>query len=171
MPCLNRIWILFTFFLALGLNHCSRQTEDSVQLKLPIYQPDADARADIQAAIEKARAEQKNILLMFGANWCPWCHRLHALFQQNELVKKELAQNFVLVMIDLGRRDKNMDLDSLYGKPNQLGLPALVVLDQTGKSLALQETGQFELPKAAGRGHDPEKVLAFLRKWPTTRPE
>jgi len=68
-------------------------------------------------------------------------------------------------MVDLGRRDKNMDVDSLYGQPNKLGIPALVVLDQNGNQLCLQETGSMEMPKEQGKGHVPAKVLNFLRQW------
>jgi len=155
-------------FFSLACQNQQEAAKTTKPAKSGIYNSQADAQQDLQAAIKKASLENKNILLMFGANWCPWCHRLHAQFVKNKAIKAELDSNFLLVMIDLGRHDKNMDLDSLYGHPNKLGLPALVVLDKTGKQIHIQETGAFELPAEKGKGHDPEKILTFLREWKPT---
>ncbi len=38
-----------------------------------IYNPEADARADIASAVKQAKAENKHVLLQIGGNWCPWC--------------------------------------------------------------------------------------------------
>ncbi len=163
---MKKLILLIGSFLALLVFfvNCEKQTVEKSTTP-EIFNPNADAKLEIQQAIQKAKLENKNILLMFGANWCPWCHRLHALFQQNDSVKTTLDSNFVLVLIDLGRRNKNMDVDSLYGQPNKLGLPALVVLDNTGQPIHTQETGALELSGENLKGHDPQKVIAFLRKW------
>ncbi|MCK5738217.1 thioredoxin family protein [bacterium] len=149
---------------------CDR-TESNVEKKIEplkttqIYNPDANAVEDIAAALVRVKAENKNVLLMFGGNWCPWCRMLHHIFQENTAVNQKLNANFELVMIDIGRRDKNMDLDAKYGEPNKLGLPALVILNATGEQIGTQETGVLELPKEQGRGHDPEKLLAFFEAY------
>jgi len=71
-----------------------------------------------------------------------------------------------LVLIDIGKRDHNMDIDAQFGEPNKLGLPALVVLDQDGSLIVKQETGSFEYSKEHdSKGHDPEKLIDFLNKW------
>jgi len=81
---------------------------------------------------------------MFGGNCYPWCRRLHELFQENSDIQKFLTVNFILVMIDVGRRDKNADLNEKYGNPWSVGLPALAVLEKDGTLLHLQETGSLE---------------------------
>ena len=43
------------------------------QDKTSIYHPEADAKSEINAAVKKAVAEQKHVLLMIGGNWCKWC--------------------------------------------------------------------------------------------------
>lgn len=147
------------------------QTENKAEKKstpaktVQIYNPEADAAEDIAAALVRAEAANKNVLLMFGGNWCPWCRMLHQTFQENTAVNEKLNAYFELVMIDLGRRDKNMDLDKKYGEPNKLGLPALVILNSAGDQIGTQETGVLELPEEQGRGHDPEKLLAFFEKY------
>ncbi|MBN2088182.1 thioredoxin family protein [candidate division KSB1 bacterium] len=154
-------------FFVLFLNCAKQYTEKSVTPN-EIFNPDANVKLAIQQAIQKAELENKNILLMFGANWCPWCHRLYTLFNQNDSVKTALDSNYILVLVDLGRRNKNMDIDSLYGQPNKLGFPALVVLNKTGQQIHTQETGALELTGENVKGHDSQKVIAFLRKWRPT---
>lgn len=143
------------------------QNEPVTNEKPKIYDENADAGMATETALEKAQGEGKHVLLMFGGNWCVWCHRLHHLFETHEGVRESLKQNYILVMIDVGKRDKNLDLNEKYGNPFQHGFPVLVILDEEGNQLWTQETGSLEKPVQEGveKGHDPEKVLAFLRKW------
>ena len=46
-----------------------------------IYNTTADANVLVAKAIERAKHDNKRILLMFGGDWCGWCHKLHDLFQ------------------------------------------------------------------------------------------
>lgn len=133
-----------------------------------IYDPKADGTAQIAAALTKASAGNKHVLLMFGANWCIWCHRLHATFAKDPGVAKALRENFEVVLIDVNTRNgtkRNADVDARYGHPIAQGLPVLVVLDTKGKPLTTQETGALE----DGDKHSPKKVLAFLERWKPKR--
>ena len=65
--------LLFAFAaLALGV---SAQQKDSVK----IYNPSADAKAEIKEMVKKAAADHKNVLLQIGGNWCIWCIRFNNL--------------------------------------------------------------------------------------------
>ncbi len=133
-----------------------------------IYNTQADGFAQIAAALEQAKAAHKQVLLDFGANWCPWCHRLHHTFTTDPDVAKEIFNDYVVVMIDVNMRHgikRNSEVNENYGNPIHEGLPVLVVLDASGRQLFTQETGALE----NGEGHDPAKVLAFLKKWAPTR--
>ena len=129
-----------------------------------IYDRNADGTKQIEDALKTAKAENKNVLLQFGANWCGWCHRLHDLFKQNTEIAKTLKDNYVVVLIDVDRVDgkpHNANVDERYGHPTRFGLPALVVLDKDGQQLTTQDTGKLE----EGDHHDPTKVLTFLEQW------
>lgn len=134
-----------------------------------IYDTKADGFALIDAALKQAKAENKNVLLDFGANWCPWCHRLHTLFTTDKSVAAVLAHDYVVVMIDVNMKHipakRNYDVNLKYDNPIHEGLPVLVVLDADGNKLVTQETGALE----EGKGHDPKKVIAFLEKWAPKR--
>ncbi len=127
-----------------------------------IYDPNADARQQIATALAVARRENQRVLLMFGGNWCIWCRRLHGLFTTDKDIKKLLQYEYQLVMVDIGRRDKNADLAQQYDADlKKFGVPYLTVLSADGKLLANQETSALE----EGNGHNPAKVKEFLEKW------
>ena len=48
-----------------------------------IYDKAADANVQVARAGERAKHGDKRILLMFGGDWCGWCHKLHDLFKTN----------------------------------------------------------------------------------------
>ena len=66
----------------------------------PIYNPQADAAPEIAAALTQAKSGSRRVLLMFGANWCIWCHRLHGLMKSDANVAAALAKDYVVVMVD-----------------------------------------------------------------------
>jgi thioredoxin-related protein len=129
-----------------------------------VYDVHADASVQVSAALAKASAENKRVLLIFGANWCIWCHRLHSTLETNAAVSKALDQGFVPVMVDVNTRKgekRNAAVNERYGNPIQNGIPVLVVLGPDGKQLTTKDSGELE----EGDGHSPAKILAFLSAW------
>ena len=45
-----------------------------------IYNPNADAKSEIENAVKQAKKENKHVLVQVGGNWCPWCVKLHNYF-------------------------------------------------------------------------------------------
>jgi thiol:disulfide interchange protein len=124
----------------------------------PIYDEQADAAADVAAALARAARENKRVLIQWGANWCGWCHLLHGTFASDKDIQQKLLFEYEVVLVDVGKFDKHQDLAARYGADLKQGVPFLTVLDGAGKVLANQETGSLE----QGKAHDPQKVLAFL---------
>jgi thioredoxin-related protein len=152
------LWLLLAAALVLLAAMLPAQAPTAA--KPAIYDPDADMKAQITAAVKRAGAEERNILLMYGGNWCPWCHRLHELFAADAAIKKVLAERYIVLLVDVGEKPGqplNQDLVDLY-RVKGFGYPALAVLDKQGKLLCAQSTGVLE----KGKGHDPAKILAFL---------
>jgi thiol:disulfide interchange protein len=125
-----------------------------------IYDEKADAHQQIQAAIAQASQSGKNVLLDFGANWCGDCHALDAQMHTPELAGL-VERNYVVVHIDVGRMNKNVDLARKYGIPLRKGIPALAVLDSHGKLLFSQDQGQFEDARHLG----PDSFKQFFEQW------
>ena len=68
--------------------------------KASIYDKSADAHAQVEKATAEAKRENKRILVMFGGDWCGWCHKLHELFASDAEIRKVLSYEYVLVMVD-----------------------------------------------------------------------
>jgi thioredoxin 1 len=129
-----------------------------------IYDESADAHAEVRDAIAKAEREHKRVILDFGGNWCGDCQVLDIYFHQQPNADL-LARNYVLVDIDIGRMDKNVDVAQRYDVPLQKGVPALAVLDSNGHLLYSQTNGEFERMRAMS----PDSVTDFLQRWKATR--
>lgn len=125
-----------------------------------LYEKDADAKAEIREALAKAARAHKRVLLVFGGNWCYDCHVLDAAFHQSD-VSPLLHANFLVVHVDIGEMNKNLDVAQKYGVPIEKGVPALAVLAPDGTLLYSQQHGEFE----SARSMDPDDLLAFLKKW------
>jgi thioredoxin-related protein len=126
-----------------------------------IYNPNADARADIAAAVKKAKAENKNVLLQIGGNWCPWCVKLHKVFHTDHAIDSALKANYVFVMVNYSKENKNLPLLKELEFPQRFGFPSLVVLNREGRRIHTQATDLLE----SGEGYDAKKVLRFLNSW------
>ena len=129
-----------------------------------VYDEKADAHHDIAAAIADAEASKRNIVLIFGANWCPDCRALDAQMHKPELASI-IEKNFVIVEVDLGREDKNLDLAEQYHVPIKHGIPALAVLTSRGNLLYTMDQGQF----ADARNMSYESIKAFFEQWKPKR--
>jgi thioredoxin-related protein len=149
---IRKYGFLLLFLLVIGC--AGKQTTESV------YNEKADAHRDVASAIAHAEQSKKNIVLIFGANWCPDCRALHAQMHKPELASI-IEENFVVVEIDLGRDDKNLDLAQQYHVPIRHGIPALAVLDSQGKLLYAMDRGQF----ADARNMSFESIKAFFEQW------
>ena len=69
-----------------------------------IYSETANPTADIAAALKKARAEHKRVILDFGGDWCGDCQVLDIYFHQSPNAEL-LAKHFVLVHVYIGHMD------------------------------------------------------------------
>ncbi len=152
MKTLRIIYVMFFAFLAINL---------SAQQKVNIYNPKANAKADIQAAVKKAKAENKHVLIQVGGNWCPWCVRLHKLFQEDNQINSALKANYVFVLVNYSEENKNLPLLKELEFPQRFGFPVLLVLNKDGRRIHTQATGLLE----EGKGYNNEKVVAFLKQW------
>lgn len=132
----------------------------------PVYDEQADARADLHAALARAKKENRRVLIQWGANWCHWCVLLHGKMRQDAKLAKELMYEYDVVRVDMGQGtgsgwSKNADLAKELGAKIE-GIPYLTVLDADGKPIAQNDTTAFETNENGKAGHDAQKVLAFL---------
>jgi thiol:disulfide interchange protein len=125
-----------------------------------IYPDPAEAKPDLAAALKTAAQTHRRILLDFGGNWCGDCQVLDIYFH-NADNRPILDANYVLVHVNVGQYDANLDLAESYGIPLKRGVPAVAVLSETGKLLYSQKSGEFE----SMRRMEPAAVTRFLVQW------
>jgi thioredoxin 1 len=146
------VFALFSLVIALG--------SPAHALQPDIYPPTQQASADIAAALKSAAASHKRVILDFGGDWCSDCHVLDLYFH-DAANRPLLETNYVLVHINVGHRDANLDIAARYQIPLNKGVPAIAVLDDRGKLLYSQKTGEFEAMRHMQSG----AVTDFLVRW------
>lgn len=131
--------------------------------KAPVYDEAADGAAQIAAALEAAKGENRRVLVQWGANWCGWCNLLHDHMKADRALAQKLQYEYDVVHIDIGKWDKHLELADKLGADFQShGVPFLTVLDAEGNVLANQETGSLEAPDDPDHSHDSAKLMSFL---------
>jgi thiol:disulfide interchange protein len=125
-----------------------------------IYPPSGQAKSDLTAALAASAAAHKRVILDFGGNWCTDCHVLNRYFHDSNN-KPILEADYILVHINIGRLNENLDIAERYRVPLRKGVPALAVLGEHGELLYSQRTGEFE----AMRGMQSSAVTDFLVRW------
>ena len=129
-----------------------------------IYPDPSLAKSQIQAALSRARAAHKRVIIDFGGNWCGDCKVLN-LYLHDQTNLPLLNANYELVEVNIGHFDANQDIAARYGIPLQRGVPALVILSPEGKVLLAQTHGEFERM----RNLQSSDLTKFLNDWKPTR--
>lgn len=102
------------------------------QLARPLPRPyveTADADAQVAAARARARKSHKLLLIDLGGNWCLDCRVLAGVMATPPLAGW-LNDRFEIVTVDVGRFDKNQQIQRRYGIEDRLaGVPALLIVN------------------------------------------
>jgi len=107
----------------------------------------------------------KRVLLIFGGNWCYDCHVLDQALHEGDAAKI-IKESFLLVHVDIGEGDKNLDLVKKYETTLGFGVPTVVIIDDEGRVIYSSTKGEFE----AARQMMKKDLVAFLTRWrPTGR--
>lgn len=129
-------------------------TTASGETRSDIYDPQADPVADIAAALELARAENKRVLIQYGANSSDKCYVLQEHFAEVARVKTYLDAHYIVVLVD---NDAHPEVAIELGS-RVIRIPHLSVLDAEGKRLGDKQTVYLEM----GEKYDADEVLGYL---------
>ncbi len=135
---------------------------DDLAKPLPMpYDKNADADQEVAAAMARARAADKLLLIDLGGNWCPDCRVLAGTMALPRL-QRFIAEHYELVMVDVGRFDRNMQIPARYGIARPEGVPSLLVIDpDTGKLLNAGRTTAL----ASARSLTPQALADYVASW------
>ena len=135
-----------------------------VTVKTDLYPANADANKEIEGALKVASDTNQRVMLIFGGNWCYDCHVLDQALHEGA-AGRIVKQSYLLVHVDIGEANKNLDLVEKYKSTLAKGVPTVVLLDRTGRVIYSSTEGEFE----AARKMMKKDLVAFLSHWKAPR--
>jgi thiol-disulfide isomerase/thioredoxin len=94
----------------------------------------ANARTEVDAALARAKAGNRLALIVMGANWCHDSRALAGWFAQPHFAAM-LVSRYELVYVDVGYKDRNIDIARRFGLKSIKGTPTVLIVDGNGKLL------------------------------------
>jgi thioredoxin-related protein len=146
---------IFFFFLVLFTSNAFAQDSR-------LYHPEADAAKDIAAAVKKAAAEKKYVLLQAGGNWCSWCIEFERFARATPRIDSVMKAGFVCYHLNWSKENENKKIFKQYGYAQRFGFPVFIILNAKGERIHTQNSEYLEDGK---KGYNPAKVQAFLEMW------
>jgi thiol-disulfide isomerase/thioredoxin len=115
------------------------------------FDPKADAKAQVDAALARARANDRTAIIVMGANWCHDSRALAGWFATPRFAGM-IAARYELVYVDVGYRDRNLDIARRFGLKSIKGTPTVLIVDATGRLLNRKDAPRWR--NAASRSED-----------------
>ncbi len=138
----------------------------------PPFDEKADAGSAIKAAVTSAALDDIRVLVAWGANDDNGSTQFIAARRSPAITQPAfLSDEYKIVNVNVGHLDRNVDLAKSYGVTLKAdALPALTVLDSTGRVLANTDAAALR-PGADPAGIDPVKLAAFLKSHQAPAPD
>jgi len=93
---------------------------------------------DLKKFINLSIEQNKQSIIIFGANWCPDARLLEAVMQL-KLIKKYLDRHSNILHIDVGDYEINTELFNVFDKNIRDGIPRIFIMDRKGRNINLQD--------------------------------
>jgi uncharacterized protein YyaL (SSP411 family) len=122
-------------------------------------------------ALQRAKKEQKPILVSIGYATCYWCHVMEREVFNNESIAETMNRDFINIKVD---REERPELDDIYMMARQLltregGWPNNIFLTPDLKPFFAG--GTFSVDRRYGRMGFPEVLAAIAQSWENKRDE
>ena len=129
----------------------------------PVYDESVDAQAQVSQALAKAKADNKQMMIVFGANWCGDCKMLDGEFKKPAM-KALLDANYVVVKVDVNRFNKNLDVVKPYGDVIKKGIPSIVIATPANQLVYATNGGELADARKMGEAGVAEFFMALAAK-------
>ncbi len=119
-----------------------------------------NAMMDVDVALAAAKVSGRNVLLVMGGNWCHDSRGLAAKFDEPEL-SRVIVIGYELVWVDVGHRDRNLDVAERFGVMEIRGTPTVLILSPGGALLNRESVHDWRT--ADSKPYD--ETLAYFSKY------
>lgn len=145
------------------------------------YAPCEDQMQRLARAADKARAEGKLLLIVLGADWCPWCRSLEKVLPTADVLARkdtefDYAANYAYTNIATSAvsKGKRIAIPSgnavetlMFGRSKvrrqSNSIPYIIVLDPKSGAVFHRGTGDLEDTFNVAQTHDVKKIRDVLR--------
>jgi thioredoxin-related protein len=159
-----RAIIAVFFAVLLSLSLPARAATSSTHPEAKRYDTTRDARADVSAALSRAKAANKRVILVMGANWCHDSKALAGWFESARF-KAMLTPRYEIVYIDVGkpqrREGRNIEIAQGYGIKKIKGTPTVLILSPDGVLLNKKDAPTWR--NVASRSED--AIFAYFAEF------
>ena len=134
-----------------------------------VYDENVNPLEQIDQAVAKAKSEGKFVICQVGGNWCPWCLKFADFITNDSTISQTIADNFEYIHVNYNPRMSQGEEKLALGKAlmarlnnaGRFGFPVLVVLNEEGDVVHIQDSGLLE----EGQGYNQKRVLGFFKNW------
>lgn len=126
-----------------------------------LYNPAANAKEEIKAAVAKAKQQGKHVLIQAGGNWCSWCLKFNKFTTEDFQMDSAIKANYIVYHLNYSPENKNKEVFEKYGFAQRFGFPVFIILDGEGNKIHTQNSEYLE----EGKGYNKKKILNFLNDW------
>ena len=124
--------ISITYFLSICINlngDIVLDANDKLDLPLPLpYDGNEISIKEVNKFLSQSIAENKQPIIIFGANWCPDC-RIFSGTIDIPKINEFIETYFNILYVDVKRYEINMNLIEYFDIPAEEGIPRVLVFD------------------------------------------
>jgi len=95
-------------------------------LGISLIASDLQFEHDFNTALQKAKKQKKEVMMMYSAPWCPECNYMKEVVFKNKEVSEYIQKHFIVLSLDVQK-------DTLPDGFNFPGIPAFFFLDENAK--------------------------------------
>ena len=152
--------LIFISFMLLTTK-ASYAQEHNIHPVSYIFDPHTDAKQNISDALVKAAKEHKHIFMLIGGDWSFWCRLFYKMLYTTD-IKKCMDEKYVLVAVNFSPENRNSEVLTTYNCPKNQGYPIIIVLDDKGREIHIQDTDMY---KESGKWYDGNAILRDMKQW------
>jgi thiol:disulfide interchange protein len=113
----------------------------------------------IEYAQKKAQALHKILMVEFGADWCEDCVVFERHLSDGP-AHDYFQKHFMLLKVDIGQSDRNLDVAESLGLDLNHGIPAVIFYGPDGRQIGATNNGELE----PSRNYSAKQILQFLKQ-------